>query len=407
MAFSFTKDDLIRECLPRPTIKDVYNYVNHYDMFRHYVGDFKLGKPILSPLDNEKKPSFSVYARGSQILYNDFRLGGGDIIRFVCKRFDIGYYEAICKIIHDAGLSNRFNTGLKTSVTPVVHHNIKIKDTHKEIKIKTRKPMDRDIEFWKQFHITEETLRKYKVVPISAFFINGRPFRADRLAYAFIEQKDGKNSYTIYQPYSSTFKWTKSHDSSVFYGWTQLPPTGKELILTKSLKDIMAIDSIVGIPAVSLQGEGVKPKPHVIQELKERFDKIYVLYDNDFDGKRNWGRELGERIAKEHDLLHLEIPNVIASVFKAKDTSDLAKNAGPRQVKDFFTEKEKWIIHYKIPPERIKELQEMQNNPMLHGYTCPGNNEFCRTSKYNDGLLIPTPEGWVCPCGEYKQKIDV
>ena len=407
MAFSFTEEDLLRECLPKPTINDVYNHVNHYDMFRFYVGDFKLGKPILSPLDNEKKPSFSIYARGGQILFNDFRLGGGDIIKFVCKRFNISYYEAICKIIHDAGLSNRFNTGLNTLVKPVIHHNIKIKDTNKEIRIKARKPMERDIEFWAQFHITEETLRKYRVVPISMFFINNKPIKADRLAYAFIEEKDNKSSYTIYQPYSPTYKWTKSHDSSVFYGWTQLPEKGPILILTKSLKDIMTINSITGLPAVSLQGEGVKPKPHVIEELKSRFNKIYVLYDNDFSSKRNWGEELGERISKEHDLLHLKIPNGTAFMFKAKDTSDLAKNAGVEEVKKLFANIDKNVIHYKIPQERIDELKKIQNNPMLHGYTCPGDNQFCRTSKYNDGLLIPTPDGWVCPCGEYKQKIYV
>jgi len=58
----------------------------------------------------------------------------------------------------------------------------------------------------------------------------------------------------------------------------------------------MAITSIMGINSTGLQNEGVKPKESIVKELKNRFENIYLLYDNDFDSETNWGRQFGEKI---------------------------------------------------------------------------------------------------------------
>lgn len=38
-----------------------------------------------------------------------------------------------------------------------------------------------------------------------------------------------------------------------------------------------------------------------------------------------------------------------------------------------------------------------------HPFTCSGHNECNRSEQPNEGVLIPTKDGWVCPCGAYKQ----
>ena len=53
--------------------------------------------------------------------------------------------------------------------------------------------------------------------------------------------------------------------------------------------------------------------------------------------------------------------------------------------------------------EMVKKLNECQENPMFHGYTCCGYNGCIRSEQKNDGKLIATKDGWVCPCGNYKQ----
>ena len=61
--FNFSESDL----LPYATADDIYNHVNSYDMFRYYIGDFKLGVPVLSPFDGENKPSFAIYVKGNVV----------------------------------------------------------------------------------------------------------------------------------------------------------------------------------------------------------------------------------------------------------------------------------------------------------------------------------------------------
>ena len=86
----------------------------------------------------------------------------------------------------------------------------------------------------------------------------------------------------------------------------------------------MSIVNVAGMNAVALQGEAMRPKQHVVQQLKDRFDKVYVLYDNDFDNPNNPGRTLGNKIASEFNLTQIEIPDDYLS----KDFSDLVKAHG-------------------------------------------------------------------------------
>lgn len=39
----------------------------------------------------------------------------------------------------------------------------------------------------------------------------------------------------------------------------------------------------------------------------------------------------------------------------------------------------------------------------IHPFTCCSHNDCKRLEQPNEGALIPTNDGWVCPCGKYKQ----
>ena len=326
--FNFSDKDL----LPMATAEDVRRYVNSYDMFTYYIGSFTVGKPFLSPIEAEKEPSFSLFEKNGELLFNDFRFGGGDIISFVKLKFNMSYREAVNKIVHDAGLSSKFNTDLTYTPKEVVKHNVVIKAHKTSLNVKRRKWAQYDLDFWSTFGIGKITLAKYRISPISHVFVDRKAYKADKLGYVFKEFKDSKTSLTVYQPLSKR-KWFKSHDKSVLYGWSQLPETGDVLIMTKSMKDVMTIDSITGLPTVALQNEKIFPKGKIMDELKGRFKKIYLFYDNDWNKSTNYGREFGKAISEEFSIPQIEIPDVIAEMYDAKDVSDLAKNAGEDYVK--------------------------------------------------------------------------
>ncbi|MGK2861905.1 MAG: hypothetical protein ACSLE0_08225, partial [Chitinophagaceae bacterium] len=175
-------------------------------------------------------------------------------------------------------------------------------------------------------------LIQYNVTPIEYYFINGAIIKTDKYAYAFIEYKDGQETYKIYQPFNKDFKWINNHNDSIWQGWNQLPPKGEILIITKSLKDVMSITDVLGIPSVSLQSESVHPKRIVMKELHFRFEDIYLLYDNDFDKEQNWGQLFAKSVASEFNLYNIAIQDSR----KCKDFSDLVKEYGAVESKKIW-----------------------------------------------------------------------
>ena len=73
-----------------------------------------------------------------------------------------------------------------------------------------------------------------------------------------------------------------------------------------------------GFPAICLNSETALPTDSLLKLLKDRFDEILVLYDNDETGKTK-----SQQIAKDYSLLRIELPlkdgiKDISDFFKAK-----------------------------------------------------------------------------------------
>lgn len=314
-------------------------YIQDIDVYNFYIGGkISLTHNILSPLRKERNASFGFFKGNSgEICFRDFVLGSGDFVKFVQMKFNLNYFEALSKIALDLNLDDNFHikSVSKTVSTdsPTQNRDSLLNEvTQLSLGKKRRDWKAYDFAYWLQFGINYETLIKYRVEPIQYVFVNGTPIFTSKYSYAYLENKDGEETYKIYQPYNEDFKWLNNHNESIWQGWEQLPKNGEDLIITKSLKDVMAIDTIINIPAVSLQAESVKPKEHIIAELKSRFTNIYLLYDNDYDKETNWGRKFGTELSNEFDLVRLEIHET----YESKDFSDLVKNKGEIEAKDIL-----------------------------------------------------------------------
>jgi len=324
----------------RLTKSNLLEKVSDVDIYRHYIDqelDFKSN--ILSPLRREKEPSFGFFiGQSGEICFKDFRIGSGDCINLVERMYNLSFYDAMSKIVIDFGLTNDFYyKNIDETINKAVIHDdrknvIKTLKKNKNIAISRRKPQMHDVIFWEQFGITKTILNKYRVEPIRFFFINDSCIKADKYAYAFIEHKDNKETYKIYQPFNKEFKWLNNHDNSVWQGWEQLPEKADTLIITKSLKDVMSINSVLNLPSTALQSEKIIPKDNIIKELKERFEFIHVLYDNDYDKDVNWGEEYSKKLTKKYNLLFSQIP----TRYESKDFSDLVKNHGIETAKKLW-----------------------------------------------------------------------
>ena len=66
----------------------------------------------------------------------------------------------------------------------------------------------------------------------------------------------------------------------------------------------------------------------------KRFEKILVLYDNDYDKAANPGQMMGNKICIKYGLINVCIP----SKYESKDPSDLVKNTGIGLLKQIINE---------------------------------------------------------------------
>lgn len=53
--------------------------------------------------------------------------------------------------------------------------------------------------------------------------------------------------------------------------------------------------------------------------------------------------------------------------------------------------------------EQVKNLNDYQELGCFHPFTCCSHDDCDRRKQPNEGRLRATTEGWVCPCGKWKQ----
>lgn len=316
---------------------DILSNVNDVTIYNTYLETpIVIGQRIPSPFRRDSNPSFGFFNGQSEVCWKDFSTGEtGDCFEFVKRLYpNFTFFDTLSKIATDLDLPKdqgyfyKDMSEMKTKIFELSDEERKllIAKANSNLQVKFRAWCKEDADFWMPRGVDYPTLQFYNVFPISHIFINENIIAADQLAYCFIENKDGQQTYKIYQPFNTKgLKWLSSHDSSVWQGWSQLPPKGLEVIITKSLKDVMALATTLKIPAISLQSENTKPKQSVIEELQSRFKVIYVLYDNDFDKDVNVGRMMGKKLVEDMGCgVQVELPEK----YGAKDYSDLILKVG-------------------------------------------------------------------------------
>ena len=79
-----------------------------------------------------------------------------------------------------------------------------------------------------------------------------------------------------------------------------------------------------GYHAIAMQSEMQIPDEKLISELKERFNTIEILYDNDFDKINNPGQTVAKKIRDLYGFKNICLPKQ----FESKDPSDLVNTVG-------------------------------------------------------------------------------
>lgn len=287
---------------------------------------------ISSPFRVDSNPSFSIYLNDqNHVCFKDFGNNErGSLLDLLCKYWNCSFNQVFDRILQTMQSSSA--EGISPLFTP---RHIKVL-TRKEasaftkIQVAVRPWRQEDYDYWASYGVEKQWLKYAEIYPISHKIITKKVpaedgsvsekryiFPADRLAYAFIERKEGKLQIKVYQPFNTKgFKWCSSMDGSVIGLWTKIPQTGDRVVLCSSIKDALCLSCQCHIPALCLQGEGYSISNTAQEELRRRYKKVFICFDTDKPG-----REDAEKLAKETGFV-----NIVPDLGSQKDLSDYFKS---------------------------------------------------------------------------------
>lgn len=306
------------------SLKDLLDKLDDYTIYSYYLGPFKPGKLMNSPLRNDDKmPSFAIFrTNDGALLFKDHGTGvSGNAITFVKLYKGIESRPELEKeLLNIIRKMNPMRKKINTSYTRVPSSiNIGI----------VRQPFtETDINYWNQFCISKETLEKFNVSSIRYFLCNKivrAVYKEDNPMYAY--KVDDK--FKIYRPWASKYtKWRTNLTNKNIQGLAQLPNTGGNLlIITKSLKDVMCLYEM-GFSAIAASSETTFIPNSILKSLLDKWKHIIILYDRDKTGMKT-AREYSKKYKLDAIFVHKK--------FKAKDISDAVKGNGFFVVKEWLT----------------------------------------------------------------------
>ena len=142
-----------------------------------------------------------------------------------------------------------------------------------------------DSKYWGQFGVSLELLEHYNVYSAKYVFLNKKLILRYSTYNPIYCYKFEDNRVKVYRPLAdkTKFKWMSNINSDVIQGLYQLPANGENLIITKSLKDVMCLN-VLGFAAIAPQSETTYISDHIIDAITYRFKNIYILFDYDEAG---------------------------------------------------------------------------------------------------------------------------
>lgn len=299
-----------------PTINRdwILSKVSQEEIMVRYVGvAIKINEKFKSPFREDNSPScVFYYNKAGKLLFRDFGQGRPmDCFEVACKVNRCSFSDVLKRI------TDEFNL-LTVPRAPKVDEALELqKQLANDPTIITIEPFtlngswdmdDAGQKFWNRYGITPSTLKKYKVFQLNQAWCNEKPVYRHTATNPGFAYWFNDGAYKLYFPTRDKVRFLCNTD--VVQGHDQLPQGGKHLVITKSMKDVMVFAEY-GVPAIAPQSEVHPLTDDYVDELKQRFGKITLVYDYDYTGVKNTNK-----MRRQFDINY-------AFVDGAKDISDL------------------------------------------------------------------------------------
>ena len=340
----------------------IFKRVTQKEIFEHYLDvPIQTQKKFRSPFRKDKKPSCEFYWMGHRLRFKDWSTGlVMDCFDMVMKKHRCSFPEALKHVAYDmdlADVSPKNNAIAEWS-------NI---STNREKQESGRTPIrvrimngfnDQEIKYLQDHGITSHQVNKYSVHPIDRVWVKdymmwGYYEDDPALGYYFGKDEDDIQQWKIYF-YKRSSGLRFICNTSVIQGYRELPKSGDLLVITKSLKDVMSLDSF-GIDAIAPHGEAYSINQKIIDDLKDRFSNIISLYDFDLAGVKG-----AQYLKKNYGIEPLFFTNGRYGTidYGAKDFSDFVKFNGIHAAQE--------IVNRHLIPKAINEQTHEKPHAEVH-----------------------------------------
>jgi len=280
----------------------------------YFLGVTHIPCTIKSPLRIDNNPSLGIKVnKYGKIFMYDF--GGsfkGGLLDFLKEYWNMTSSKVIEKVKQEY-------SGIIAGAPVSIFHKGSSENNNNvntEIQSTTRCWSEPDIDFWARYGVPLDWVKFGDIHPISFYFLNVdnslKSFPVGRYSYTYLSLYGDKILQKIYQPFNLYNKWLSGFNGDIIDFLDKIPNHGDKLVITSSRKDSLCVWSCSGIPAINPQSETTNISDDIIRNLKDRFNNIYILFDNDKAGVL-----YGKKMAARHSLHYRSIPDSIA-----KDPSD-------------------------------------------------------------------------------------
>lgn len=283
-------------------LDQILSSINQEQLFLHYLGILpNASGRFYSPFRHDRNPGCR-FEWHSGILYlveNTMYKGKLYWSIFDCmqERFGMTFYQAIDTIVNDYNITNN-------SEKQYISKTKKQKPTIRF----TFKPWQDD----NLFFLPNEVLQREYVYLVEDYWI-GRdgsfkknaihdPKQTTVVAYHFPDSDHVK----LYFPQETEMKWYSNCDIYDIFGKYKLNYYNSKydyLVITKSQKDRLILDYKFNIPSIAVQNEGCNIPEEIIDEIRELFPNIYIIFDND-----ETGNKMADKLCQQYEFNKLILP---------------------------------------------------------------------------------------------------
>lgn len=310
-------------------------------IMEHYLGVHIQKGLFKSPLRRDNRPTCGFFrnSRGRLMMKDFSGAFCGDCFAVVQEKFQCSYYMALQIIANDFGIIHRPDIAVNK---PKIEYSGTVLEERKsaKIQIQTRDFTQKELNWWLRYGINKSTLTKFRVYPVDKVWLNDNLFYQNldgKFVFGYYGGlKNGLEQWRIYWPGNTKYRFISNWTSNQIQGAHLLSKDGGDfIVITKSLKDCAALYEF-GIPAIAPCSENLFVTESQYNRLKEKFKRIYLLYDADIPGIK-----AAKRIKRDYP----DVKVLLLPWGTAKDFSDYRKAFGYKktlelvqQAKEYYGE---------------------------------------------------------------------